>query len=273
MSFILDALKKLERQKEKEKPSQPGDQTVMVGGRRWGDKRAGIAFGWGSVIVAVAALVIAGLALYRSLTPSRATSNGALPPVAEISPPESPAPEPSAGTADSEDVSEPKPENPPQREPSPLARLFSLFKMTRKIIPSIRWISKTSKTSESDEVETAPPVRLTGNAKAERAAEQAKEEPESPTLEIPEGLPDLVLQGTSVVDGKPIAVVNYQRLFEGDTIEGATVIRITDRSVELEYEGKKFTHSKRDRSLFKNGTCPLISFAGNAYVELAPKPE
>lgn len=241
MSFILDALKKLERQKEKEKPSQPGDQTVMVGGRRWGDKRAGIAFGWGSVIVAVAALVIAGLALYRSLTPSRATSNGALPPVAEISPPESPAPEPSAGTADSEDVSKPKPENPPQREPSPLATPVQPVQDDKKDNSVDPLDIEDLEDVESDEVETAPPVRLTGNAKAERAAEQAKEEPESPTLEIPEGLPDLVLQGTSVVDGKPIAVVNYQRLFEGDTIEGATVIRITDRSVELEYEGKKFT--------------------------------
>ena len=39
--------------------------------------------------------------------------------------------------------------------------------------------------------------------------------------ETPEGLPELVLQGTSIVEGRPVAVVNYQRLFEGDFIEGA----------------------------------------------------
>ncbi len=240
MSFILDALKKLERQKQKEEPSQSGDQPVMVGGRRWGDKRAGIAFGWGSVIVAVAALVVAGLALYRSLTPSSATSNDALPPAAALSPPESPVPDTSATGTQSKDVIEPEVENPPAapRKTSPPA---SPVQDEKKDDPADPQDMKGLEESESDEVETAPPVRLTGNAKAERATEKVKEETDAPTSEIPEGLPELILQGTSIVDGKAIAVVNYQRLFEGDTIEGATVVKIADRSVELEYEGKKFT--------------------------------
>ncbi len=53
--------------------------------------------------------------------------------------------------------------------------------------------------------------------------------------------PRLVLQGTSVLDGKPVAVVSDRRVFEGDTIEGAIVIRIEERSVELEFQGKRFT--------------------------------
>jgi hypothetical protein len=50
-----------------------------------------------------------------------------------------------------------------------------------------------------------------------------------------------VLQGTSVLDGRPVAVVSDRRVFEGDTIEGAIVIRIEERSVELEFQGKRFT--------------------------------
>jgi hypothetical protein len=50
-----------------------------------------------------------------------------------------------------------------------------------------------------------------------------------------------VLQGTSVLNGKPVAVVSDRRVFEGDTIEGAVVVRIEERSVTLEFEGRRFT--------------------------------
>jgi hypothetical protein len=53
--------------------------------------------------------------------------------------------------------------------------------------------------------------------------------------------PRLVLQGTSVLDGRPVAVVSDRRVFEGDIIDGAVVIRIQERSVELEFEGRRFT--------------------------------
>jgi len=240
MSFILDALKKLERQKQEGDPSQSGDQPVMVGGRRWGEKRAGSAFGWGSVIVAVAALIVAGLALYRSLAPSAATSsNGALPTAPASSPPESSAPDTSATGAESKDMGEPEPESPPgsSRESPPRGTPAS---DDGKSEPEQQYVEELGE-SELDEIETSPPVRLIGRPRGERTPEEKSEEPAALTSEIPEGLPELVLQGTSVVDGKSIAVVNYQRLFEGDTIEGARVIRITDRFVELEYEGKRFT--------------------------------
>jgi hypothetical protein len=55
--------------------------------------------------------------------------------------------------------------------------------------------------------------------------------------------PQLVLQGTSFINGIAVAVINDRRVFEGDTIEGAVVIRIDERSVELEFEGRRFTIS------------------------------
>jgi hypothetical protein len=62
-----------------------------------------------------------------------------------------------------------------------------------------------------------------------------------PAADPPPELPRLVLQGTSVLGGKPVAVVSDRRVFEGDTIEGAVVIRIEERSVTLEFEGRRFT--------------------------------
>ncbi len=65
--------------------------------------------------------------------------------------------------------------------------------------------------------------------------------PSPVTHELATELPHLVLQGTSVLDGEPVAVVSDRRVFEGDIIEGALVIRIEERSVELEFKGQRFT--------------------------------
>lgn len=70
------------------------------------------------------------------------------------------------------------------------------------------------------------------DAPAPVAAVEAQPSPEPPRL---------VLQGTSILDGKPVAVISDRRVFEGDLIEGALVIRIEERSVELEFEGERFT--------------------------------
>ncbi len=64
---------------------------------------------------------------------------------------------------------------------------------------------------------------------------------DDPAPEAEPELPELVLQGTSVLSGKPVAVVSDRRVFEGDTIEGAVVVRIEERLVELEFEGRRFT--------------------------------
>ena len=63
----------------------------------------------------------------------------------------------------------------------------------------------------------------------------------APSPPSPREPPRLVLQGTSVLDGRPVAVVSDRRVFEGDIIEGAVVIHIDERSVELEFEGQRFT--------------------------------
>jgi hypothetical protein len=37
-----------------------------------------------------------------------------------------------------------------------------------------------------------------------------------------------------------VAVINHQRLLQGESIAGARVIKILDYQVELEYQGRRF---------------------------------
>lgn len=95
---------------------------------------------------------------------------------------------------------------------------------------------------ESASEESVTAFRLVGPGSSS-ALESDADASESSRSGAPFNLPPLVLQGTSVVDGHPVAVISDRRVFEGDTIEGAVVIRIEERSVELELEGRRFTLS------------------------------
>lgn len=89
--------------------------------------------------------------------------------------------------------------------------------------------------------ERAPDPPPAAVAKREAPPKREPQAPAAPAAEPVRELPRLVLQGTSVLDGKPVAVVSDRRVFEGDIIEGAVVIRIEERSVTLEFEGRRFT--------------------------------
>jgi hypothetical protein len=62
-----------------------------------------------------------------------------------------------------------------------------------------------------------------------------------PTAKTPSAPPALRLEGISVADGKPVAVINGVRLVEGDSVEGARVVRILQDSVVLEFGGRTIT--------------------------------
>ncbi|PYQ09031.1 MAG: hypothetical protein DMF82_00210 [Acidobacteria bacterium] len=53
-------------------------------------------------------------------------------------------------------------------------------------------------------------------------------------------MPRLSLEAISIINGRPVAVINKQKLVPGETISGARVIRILDYQVELEYQGRRF---------------------------------
>jgi hypothetical protein len=255
MSFILDALKKLERQKQGGGSPNQDDQAVIEGGRRWGEARRLGFVGWGSIIVAVAALVVAAVALNRS---QRSTPT-ALPQTEPLPASTSPAIEPSQGTSPSVESSPSTSKGPsiaeetpkisePERAAAPMTTTVqappAVNTVDDQVAASAEPVEEAEVEQPEEEIESAHPVRLMGRHAADRKETQVSDDASaSPNQELPEGLPELVLQGTSIVAGKPVAVVNYQRLFEGDFIEGARVIKISDSLVELEFKGKRFTIS------------------------------
>ncbi len=230
MSFILDALKKVDRKKD----GQAEEGMVMQGGRVWGESRSASGWAWGAVLVlAMVTFGLAAVAFFRSFQAEtrEAAAVASEAQAVQSSPPsrgETPmsithgtdgakvAPKKSSQATSSSGVIE------------PLGTLPEAALGEAKALAEL--------------VPPAPPVRLVGRGAIDRSSPPVNPEgPEAGQEELPADLPPLVLQGTSVIDGTPVAVVNYQRVFEGDIIEGARVIKILDRAVELEFKGSRFT--------------------------------
>ena len=240
MSFILDALKKVDRKKD----GHVQDGVVMQGGRRWGDTK----FPWGLtavVLVAVVALALATVALFRSSPGGEAGEAGGVEPARENAatsagqaPPSSSVAVPAEGeTTLSDDVASPEPADTDSVSPVDSTVTAETVEMPATEVGA-------EGLEEMEESVTAPPVTLVGRASAGLAAPEAPDRDDGADgadEQPPSELPPLVLQGTSVIDEKPVAVVNYQRLFEGDFIEGARVVKILERAVELEFKGTRFT--------------------------------
>ena len=227
MSFILDALKKVEQ--DKRRPDGAQIESIAVSRARFGRHRHLLS-------MAAIALVSASLtaAAVWFLTNNRqgteATATVALPePEArrelDVPPPklespvvvathdpavESPPPEP-----------QPQPEPEPEREPEP---------------PS----------TEEPPDNSTQPIRLVGRERVLLDALNIEDSTDPPPDHddpepLPADFPNLVLQGTSIIGNNAVAVISDKRVFEGDRIEGALVIKIGERAVELELDGRRFT--------------------------------
>jgi hypothetical protein len=211
MSFILDALRKVDRQtREAEEVAPP----VAVAEKLRKERRS--RRGQFAAMAAIGALSALATTLLLRRGPAPV-----VPPVAEVAEapvdippvePESAEPEtPEPGTAEAPPVVEPGPRE-SLREPPP------------------------------PPVEEAPVEDTSVEVTAAAAELQPAPELDAPASE-PEAseIPQLVLQGTSVLAGKSVAVVSDRRVFVGDYIEGALVVRIEERLVELEFGGRRFT--------------------------------
>ncbi len=229
MSFILDALRKVDRVRKTEPPLAE-DLVVMEGGREWGTKRRGLPVS--VAILSVLALGLSAYALLRTLGPDDAA----------------PSSSPSGPSAPAVESSTPSPSLSAPRSSSPVAPVAAPSPLTAVVLAPTPPPPSAGGPADSLDaaLEVGPTVRLVGrNALPEEpsslsdppSASRSEEEPAPVDL----GLPPLVLQGTSVVEERPVAVINYQRIFEGDIIEGARVLKISDRVVELEFQGRRFT--------------------------------
>jgi uncharacterized membrane protein len=217
MSFILDALKKLEREKEAHDPG-----VVMVGPVPWGERDRGRRGPRLALAGAVLAITLTGVFLWLRAEDSPATAplpaaTGAAPPLpAEVAlPSASEAPDVAAvsgeATALEADATPPPSRRPPWPGAAPLA-------------------------AEEAPVAAAPEAPDLGEvASAEAPVERI--EPATGSSSVP----GFHLTAISSRDGHPIALLNDRLVREGDRFDGITVIRIDEASVEIEIDGRRRT--------------------------------
>ncbi len=232
MSFILDALKKVDR-----KSDVAEEGIVMQGGRVWGESRWAGSWGWGAILVlAIVTFGLASVALFRSfqLETREAAAGASEPQPVESSPGETPA-SISNGT---DDAGSPDKADKRRLAPKKSSREVLTVEASSTGVIEPGTLPEAGLVEADVLAELVPPVKLVGRGATERSSPP---NPEAEQEKPPVDLRPLALQGTSVIDGKPVAVVNYQRVFEGDIIEGARVIKILDRAVELEFQGNRFT--------------------------------
>lgn len=226
MSLILDALRKIEQERRYagEHGEAPAARGIALESSR---RRRAISLLAVMVVIAViSALLTAGA--FRFLrdggeTPPEIAAEASAPVASVEAPLDPPAVETRLAKA------EPEP-SAPRRAPEPAPPPPSYAPSSPAPLPPA--------TDAVDE-EPSAAFRLVGQGSPSRTAPISDSTPRE--AERDPDLPRLVLQGTSVIDGKPVAVISDQRVFEGDHIEGAVVIRIQERAVELEFEGRRFT--------------------------------
>ncbi len=229
MSLILDALRKLEREKD---PRAPG--VLVVGSVPWGEtsRARRVVF----VGLAAAALALAvGVGWLLRATPA--------PPSAEAPPP---ATTPTLAV-------QPAPTPVPQPAAPPLAWAPQA---TLPPAPPIR-ISRPAPTRDAVSPKAAPetardedvasgPVAADAPTAVEPAAQPPPERIEvAPAAteadpSVPAPAPDgLRLNAISKRDGRSVALINDRLVFEGDSFDGVRVIRIGEAEVEVEVEGER----------------------------------
>jgi hypothetical protein len=210
MSLILDALKKLEREKQ-----APDRGFLVVAHVPWAAGSPGrgrwIALIAGVALTAVVSAVFVMVAR-RAHVPASATG---APPVSTVAPPSSvPAAAPRSYTAPT--VPPPSVSVPPVG-PAPAAPLRSRSSEVRT--PSTGAPPAANSVPSSD----LPSNSATGGAPQAAAPADA----------------DLRLNAISQQDGFPVAILNDRLVREGDVFDGIRVIRIGEAEVEVEIDGKR----------------------------------
>jgi hypothetical protein len=222
MSLILDALRKLERERDANEP--PG--VLVVGSVPWGETSRTRRL----VLVAAAAgvLALAMLAgwLLRPVPRAPAAAAPSAPP--PVPAPATPAPTPPPATLPAAVVPA-DPTAPPIRLSRPVPT------------PQPRVLPPSTTTSKAPEASFAPGT----SAEPDASQPATAGEPLQPAAPGAQGArpaapgDDLRLTAISQRDGRPVALINDRLVFEGDSFDGITVIRIGDAEVEVEVKGQR----------------------------------
>ena len=230
MSFILDALKKIEQDKRRSDVSHV--ESIAVSRGRFGGRQHVLSM----AAIAVGSALLTAAAVSFLNNNRQGTEEAATVPVA---PPEVEAsPEPR------------ELDTPPAELETPVVVVTREASVrTRDPVPYPD-PDPDPASVEEDPDDAIQPIRLVGRERVlldglsiKDPAESLEHDDAEPqdSEPLPDDFPDLVLQGTSVIGNDAVAVISDERVFEGDRIQGALVIRIGEREVELELDGRRFT--------------------------------
>jgi hypothetical protein len=225
MSLILDALRKLEREKDARAPG-----VLVVGSVPWGGssrpRRLAL---WAAAALVLALAVLLGWLLRRApaapaavVEPHRAASPA--PSLAPATPPESPRPRLLAPPVDAAVVPPPirlgRP-LPPDRGARPAGAQPAPAPMP----------AAAAAAEPTPPGETPPPAPQLSLGQASTA----------PASTPPPGAPsaELRLNAISQRDGRPVALINDRLVFEGDSFDGVKILRIGEAEVEVEVHGQR----------------------------------
>jgi len=223
MSLILDALRKLERERD---PNQPPG-VLVVGSVPWGEtsrhRRVAIAAG---IAVVLALSVLAGWMLRPALKAPAVATPSATPPL----PLESrPSPSPLA-TATPHLPNAAAPSEPPAAPPIRLSKPLPSAPMRGAQAPSPPPSPPDAASEPAPDAERQPaPAR-------ERISVSPGVEGEAAPPAAPG---ELRLNAISRRDGRPVALINDRLVFEGDSFDDVRVIRIGETEVEVEVKGQR----------------------------------
>jgi hypothetical protein len=201
VSLILDALRKLDREKDAREPG-----VVVVGSVPWGrPQRSSFPIALAGAAAGLVVLAAAGWWLLRPAPPPTTA-------------PATAGPAPGAGAAGSLPLPGPVP-TPAAAEVAPPPR--------RAPLPEPKRAPETPAASAPAANPPAP---------AEPLADAAAP---APPAAAPAGPGDLRLQAIAERDGHPVALINDRLVREGDSFDGVTVVRIGTAEVEVEVRGQR----------------------------------
>jgi hypothetical protein len=207
MSLILDALRKLEREKGAHEPG-----VLVVGSVPWGERSRmhRVLLGAGAVL-ALSLAVLAGWLMRRSATPAPTR------------------PETAAATPAAAANVAPAPLPP---TPSPLAAAEA----EAPPVPPLR----LARPPVVERPEAAPDRAVVAEQqKPEAPASTTAAAVPAPAAAAPAAAHELRLSAISQRDGKPVALINDRLVFEGDSFDDVRVIRIGEAEVEVEVKGQR----------------------------------
>jgi hypothetical protein len=210
VSLILEALRKLEREK---RSSEPG--FLVLGPTSWAGGTRGPR---AAMLVLIAGLALLATAL--GLLAWRNASGGSAPAArVAAAPPPPPADSPVAAPGGYVPQAH---ANAPVPIPLPTPRSAPTLLATPAAAPADALAHAAHGPPPTHVAE--PPI-------------QALSAPPGPPSQAEQ--PRFRLQAISVRDGKPVAVLNDRLVYEGESVDGVKVVRIGEAEVELEIDGRR----------------------------------